>query len=84
LVETKNLISGVRKEVESLKLADTANKANQLVEGIDRKSRAIAMDLMMTSENLQHATETLQTLLDRVNNTPSDLIFSSPPAVRRQ
>ncbi|RQW88374.1 MAG: MCE family protein [Geobacter sp.] len=84
LVETKNLISGVRKEVESLKLADTANKANQLVEGIDRRSRAITMELRVTSENLQQASETLQTLLDRVNKTPSDLIFSSPPAVRRQ
>lgn len=84
LTETKNLISGVRKEVESLKLADTAEKANQLVEGIDRRSRAITTELRDTSENLQQASETLQTLLDRLNATPSDLIFSAPPAVRRQ
>lgn len=84
LTETKNLISGVRKEVESLKLADTADKANQLVEGIDRRSRAITTELRDTSENLQQASETLQTLLDRLNAAPSDLIFSSPPAVRRQ
>ncbi len=84
LVETKNLISSVRKEVESLKLADTADKANQLVEGIDRRSRAITTELRDTSENLQQASETLQILLDRLNTTPSDLIFSSPPAVRRQ
>jgi len=84
LVETKYLISGVRKEVESLKLADTADKANQLVVGIDRRSRAITSELRDTSENLQKASETLQTLLDRLNTTPSDLIFSSPPAVRRQ
>ncbi|MDD2338027.1 MAG: MlaD family protein [Geobacteraceae bacterium] len=84
LTETKNLISSVRKEVESLKLADTADKANHLVEGIDRRSRAITSELRDTSENLQQASETLQTLLDRLNNTPSDLIFSSPPAVRRQ
>jgi len=45
LVEAKNLIAGVRKEVESLKLADTAEKTNQLVEGIDRRSRAITTDL---------------------------------------
>jgi phospholipid/cholesterol/gamma-HCH transport system substrate-binding protein len=84
LVETKTLISSVRKEVESLKLADTADKANQLVDGIDRRSRAITTELRVTSENLQQASETLQTLLDRLNTTPSDLIFSSPPAVRRQ
>jgi phospholipid/cholesterol/gamma-HCH transport system substrate-binding protein len=84
MVETKNLISSVRKEVESLKLADTADKANKLVVGIDRRSRDITAELRETSENLQQASETLQTLLDRLNTTPSDLIFSSPPAVRRQ
>jgi len=84
LVEAKNLIAGVRKEVESLKLADTAEKANQLVEGIDRRSRAISTDLRITTENLQQSSETLQNLLDRLNATPSDLIFSTPPTTRRQ
>jgi phospholipid/cholesterol/gamma-HCH transport system substrate-binding protein len=84
LVEAKNLIAGVRKEVESLKLADTAEKTNQLVEGIDRRSRAITTDLRITTENLQQSSETLQNLLDRLNATPSDLIFSTPPAARRQ
>ncbi|MGA7829077.1 MAG: hypothetical protein WCA04_15575 [Geobacteraceae bacterium] len=55
-----------------------------LVEGIDRRSRAITTELRNTSENLQQFSETLQTLLDRLNTTPSDPIFSSPPAVRRQ
>jgi phospholipid/cholesterol/gamma-HCH transport system substrate-binding protein len=84
LVEAKNLIAGVRKEVESLKLADTAEKTNQLVEGIDRRSRAITTDLRVTTENLQQSSETLENLLDRLNATPSDLIFSTPPAARRQ
>ncbi|MDD2320958.1 MAG: MlaD family protein [Geobacteraceae bacterium] len=84
LVEAKNLIAGVRKEVEGLKLTDTAEKANLLVEGIDRRSRAITTELRVTSENLHQASETLQTLLDRLNTTPSDLIFSAPPEVRRQ
>lgn len=84
LVEAKTLIKGVRKEVEALKLADTAEKANLLMQGIDRRSRAITTDLRTTSENLQQSSETLQDFLDRVNTTPSDLIFSAPPAVRRQ
>jgi len=84
LVEAKTLIKGVRKEVEALKLADTAEKANLLMQGIDRRSRAITTDLRTTSENLQQSSETLQDFLDRLNTTPSDLIFSAPPAVRRQ
>ncbi|HOP40005.1 MAG TPA: MlaD family protein [Geobacteraceae bacterium] len=84
LVEAKKLIACVRKEVESLNLAETAEKTNLLVKGIDRRSRAITTELRVTSENLQQASETLQTLLERLNTTPSDLIFSAPPAVRRQ
>jgi phospholipid/cholesterol/gamma-HCH transport system substrate-binding protein len=84
LVEAKTLIGSLRKEVEALKLADTGEKANKVVEGIDQRSRAITTELRVSSENLQQASETLQRLLERLNTTPSDLIFSAPPAVRRQ
>ncbi|HOI15108.1 MAG TPA: MlaD family protein [Geobacteraceae bacterium] len=84
LVEAKTLIGSVRKEVEALKLAETGEKANRVVEGIDQRSRAITTELRVSSENLQQASETLQRLLERLNTTPSDLIFSAPPAVRRQ
>lgn len=84
LVEAKTLLAGIREEVRAMKLGDTAEKANRMVDGIDMRSRAITTELRVTSENLQQASETLQKLLDRLNTTPSDLIFSSPPAVRRQ
>lgn len=84
LVEAKTLLSTIKDEVTALKLADTGEKANKAIEGIDRRSRAITTELRVSSENLQQSTETLQRLLDRLNTTPSDLIFSSPPAVRRQ
>jgi phospholipid/cholesterol/gamma-HCH transport system substrate-binding protein len=84
LVEAKTLISSLKKEVEALKLAETGERANKVVEGIDQRSRAITTELRVSSENLQQASETLQRLLERLNTTPSDLIFSAPPAVRRQ
>lgn len=84
LVEAKTLIATMNKEIHSMKLAETGEKANKMVEGFDRRSRAITTELRVSSENLQQATETLQRLLERLNTTPSDLIFSSPPAVRRQ
>lgn len=84
LVEAKTLIGSLRKEVEALKLAETGEKANRVVEGIDQRSRAITTELRVSGENLQQASETLQRLLERLNTTPSDLIFSAPPAVRRQ
>jgi phospholipid/cholesterol/gamma-HCH transport system substrate-binding protein len=84
LVEAKTLLATVKNEVQSMKLAETGEKANKMVEGIDRRSRAITTELRVSSENLQQASETLQRLLERLNTTPSDIIFSSPPAVRRQ
>jgi phospholipid/cholesterol/gamma-HCH transport system substrate-binding protein len=84
LVEAKSLLTGIREEIRSMKLGETSEKANRVVEGIDSRSRAITTELRVTSENLQQASETLQKLLDRLNTTPSDLIFSAPPAVRRQ
>lgn len=84
LVEAKTLLASVRNEVQSMKLGDMAEKTNRMVDGIDTRSRAITTELRVTSENLQQASETLQKLLDRLNTTPSDLIFSSPPAIRRQ
>jgi phospholipid/cholesterol/gamma-HCH transport system substrate-binding protein len=84
LVEAKTLLATVRNEVQSMKLSETGEKANKMVEGIDRRSRAITTELRVSSENLQQASETLQRLLERLNTTPSDIIFSSPPAVRRQ
>jgi phospholipid/cholesterol/gamma-HCH transport system substrate-binding protein len=84
LVEAKTFIATMNKEIHSMKLAETGEKANKMVEGFDRRSRAVTTELRVSSENLQQATETLQRLLERLNTTPSDLIFSSPPAVRRQ
>lgn len=84
LVETKSLLAGIREEIRAMKLGETAEKAGRVVEGIDSRSRAITTELRVTSENLQQASESLQKLLDRISTTPSDLIFSTPPAVRRQ
>jgi len=84
LVEAKSLLTAIKTEVQSMKLAETGEKANKMVEGIDRRSRAITTELRVSSENLQQASDSLQRLLDRLNTTPSDLIFSAPPAVRRQ
>ena len=66
-----------------MKLADTAVKANRLAEGLERKTRSISLELEATSDNLRHATDTLDQLMDRVRTTPSELLFSKPPSPKR-
>jgi phospholipid/cholesterol/gamma-HCH transport system substrate-binding protein len=87
LVEARGTISDARKiiskvdgEIEAMKISDTAGKANQLINNMARKTQAISTEIQATSENLRHASETLENLLDRLHADPSDIIFSNPPS----
>jgi len=82
--DARKLIKSVQDEMHAMKLADTAVKANRMVEGLEKKSRAISFDLEETSENLRKTTDTLDLLMDRVRNTPSDILFSTPPLLKRK
>jgi phospholipid/cholesterol/gamma-HCH transport system substrate-binding protein len=84
VTDTRKLIKSVEDELHAMKLADTAVKANRMVEGLEKKSRAISLELEATSENLRKSTDTLDQLMDRVRTTPSDILFSKPPVPKRK
>ncbi|MBC7963689.1 MAG: MCE family protein [Steroidobacteraceae bacterium] len=84
VTDARKLIKSVKDELQALKLADTGVKVNRMVEGLEKKSRAISSELEATSENLRQTTDTLDQLLERVKTTPSDLLFSKPPLPRRK
>jgi phospholipid/cholesterol/gamma-HCH transport system substrate-binding protein len=83
VTDSRKLIKSVQDEMHAMKLADTAVKANRMVEGLEKKSRAISFELEATSENLRQTTDTLDQLMDRVRTTPSDILFSKPPVPKR-
>ncbi len=84
LVEAHALIDRVQNELQNMKLTETAGKANRLVGDLDKRTRAIADQMQTTSQNLQQASETLDRLLKRLYSSPSDIIWSKPPPVRRK
>jgi phospholipid/cholesterol/gamma-HCH transport system substrate-binding protein len=84
VTDARKLIKSVEGELHAMKLADTAVKANRMVEGLEKKSRAISFELEATSENLRQTTDTLDQLMDRVRTTPSDILFSKPPVPKRK
>ena len=84
VTDVRKVINSVKEELHAMKLADTAVKANLMVEGLEKKSRAISFDLEATSENLRQASDTLDQLLDRVRANPSDTLFSKPPVLKRK
>jgi phospholipid/cholesterol/gamma-HCH transport system substrate-binding protein len=77
--DARAVIGQVKTELDSINLADTANKTNALLESATKKTHAIAVETQITMENIRIASETLDSLLDRLNTDPSMLIFSTPP-----
>jgi phospholipid/cholesterol/gamma-HCH transport system substrate-binding protein len=81
VVDTRALIGKIREDLDAMKLADSAGKANQMVAGVDKSVRDMTFDLKNTADNLQRASENLDILIDKLRDDPSDLLFSRPPPV---
>ena len=78
LVEARSLIAVTRDELKALRLAETAEKTNRVVDSLSRTSRTTARDVQLMSDNLRRASETLERLVERLESNPSDLLFSRP------
>ena len=81
--EARSVIGKIREEVNNSKIAETADKANRLIDNTNRRIKVITQDLLITSENLRRASENVDEVLDRLRADPSDIIFSSPPPKKR-
>lgn len=77
--EAKNLLAETRAQVKALNLAATGQQAHELVDEVSQTAGGVSAELRMTSESLHRSAETLQRLLERLERSPSDALFSSPP-----
>ncbi|MEA3486326.1 MAG: MlaD family protein [Thermodesulfobacteriota bacterium] len=77
-VEARQAIAEIRSDLDSMNLAETAGKADNLIEDMRKQARLTAIEIHDTSENLRRASETLEKLLERLSMRPSDLINSRP------
>ncbi|HEX7539633.1 MAG TPA: MlaD family protein [Syntrophales bacterium] len=84
LVEARSLIAVTRDELKALRLAETAEKTNLVVDTLSRTSRTTARDLQVMSDNMKRSSETLERLVERLESNPSDLLFSNPPPAGRR
>jgi phospholipid/cholesterol/gamma-HCH transport system substrate-binding protein len=81
IADARALIGKIREDIDTMKLADSAGKANQIVTGVDKSVREMTFNLKNTADNLQRASESLDILIDKLRDDPSDLLFSRPPPV---
>jgi phospholipid/cholesterol/gamma-HCH transport system substrate-binding protein len=82
LTEAHSLITKLSRDVKDMRLKDTAAKANQVMDAMDRTARTSAVDIQTATENLRRASESLDRLLERIEANPSDLLFSRPAEPR--
>jgi phospholipid/cholesterol/gamma-HCH transport system substrate-binding protein len=81
IADIRALIGKIREDLDAMKLADSAGKANRIVAGVDKSVKEMTIDLKNTADNLQRASENLDMLIDKLRDDPSDLLFSRPPPI---
>jgi phospholipid/cholesterol/gamma-HCH transport system substrate-binding protein len=83
IADVRELVTALRGEVENLKAPEIADRAGRLLKEIDRRTRGMKSDFERTTEDIRQAADSLKLLLDRLNENPSDLIFSRPAVDER-
>ena len=78
LSEARRFIAEVRSEIEAMKMADTAGRANRFLDHLDQTSRVISYDMEETLQGIKSNSENLNKLLEKLQQNPSTLIFGSP------
>ena len=63
---------------------DELKSAGSLIDGLDSSSRSFAADVKIVSDNLRRASDSLNTLLEQLDNSPSQVIFSRPVKTGRE
>lgn len=78
IAEIRKLLAAIGKEVEDLKAAEIAGKSQSLIEGLDRRTKAMAYDVQSTTDDIRQAVDSLRMLIENLRENPSDLLFSEP------
>ena len=83
LLDTRTFIGELRAEIKDMKLGETSRKAGRLADELALSSAIITRDLESILDGLRQTSEGLDMLVERVKNSPSDLLFSKPPTTKR-
>jgi phospholipid/cholesterol/gamma-HCH transport system substrate-binding protein len=79
LKEARSVIEQARTELSSSGIGQTGGKVDRFVEGTSRRVQSILTEVQETAERLRRTSDSMETLMDRLNADPSALFLSSPP-----
>jgi phospholipid/cholesterol/gamma-HCH transport system substrate-binding protein len=78
IAEIRKLLAAIGKEVGNLKTAEITGMSKSLIEGVDRRTKAVASDIESTTDDFRQAVESLRMLIEGLRENPSNLLFSRP------
>lgn len=78
LSEARRAIADARNQIESLRLAQTSQEVNRMVGTVGDRSQLVAAQVEELVQDLRQAAESLNRLLERLDEDPSALIFGKP------
>lgn len=76
--EARRLMVLLQEQLKGLKLAETVEKSDRLVEGVDRRTRRVASEAEAAAAEIREAALSLRLLVERLEENPSELLFSKP------
>jgi phospholipid/cholesterol/gamma-HCH transport system substrate-binding protein len=79
----RGLVEDTRSQVLAMELPRTAGKVEALVEEVGEQSGELMEELNQTARSLQRLGRDLESLVRRLERSPSDLIFGAEPPPRR-
>ena len=78
----KKLVDELAAEIKQMNLGATGQRAGRLLEGLEQRSYQLSVEAQITMQNLRSASGSLKDLLERLEQDPSAILFSRPPAPR--
>jgi ABC-type transporter Mla subunit MlaD len=85
LAETHRLVGQIEEKLEALDLAGTSARVNGLLATADEQGRVLSLEVEGLIHDLRRTSDTLDRLLLRLKNNPSELLFGKPaPASKRE
>ena len=84
LQQARNTIARAREQIEALQLAETSRRVNRVVGSVDDSTQVITAQVEELLQDLRQASDSLNRLLERLGENPSELLFSKPAPRRNE
>ncbi|HOP85744.1 MAG TPA: MlaD family protein [Syntrophorhabdaceae bacterium] len=77
---TKALIVKLKSDLDAINIKNFSTKTDQLFNVVNKKVYAITLETERAMESIKRASSALEELMERLKDSPSDIIFGEPPS----